>query len=97
MREKATSPEGKALEAAAKYICNLQDGRCPLVMDDYRCQSACAMDTQPWRCWIDHFLTATGVQERTAAKDEIIPDFSRPSQPRDDQWGNYRPAADQDW
>ena len=96
MREKVTHQERKALEMAAKYICNLQDGRCPMVVDNYRCLSACAQDTQPWRCWIDHFMNASGAKETKAAKDKTGPEFSRRSQPRYDPWKNYRPAADQD-
>ena len=52
-RQPATA---KALEKAAKYICTLKCGRCPLVEERFPCQTECSTETLPWRCWLAYFI-----------------------------------------
>jgi hypothetical protein len=57
-------PEELALEQAAKYICNLLGGLCPLVVEEHRCRTPCDLDTLPWQCWIDYFQAATASRQK---------------------------------
>jgi hypothetical protein len=45
----------QALEKAAKYICNIKDGLCPMVVEKMVCRKVCPLDTLPWQCWLTHF------------------------------------------
>ncbi|PLX50833.1 MAG: hypothetical protein C0613_02025 [Desulfobulbaceae bacterium] len=46
----------QALEKAAKKICNLKCGLCPLQEEDFRgCPVACHEEVRPWQCWVAHF------------------------------------------
>ena len=45
-----------ALEQAAKYICSLQWGKCPMAVNKFPCPEVCGADTRPWKCWISYFL-----------------------------------------
>ncbi len=94
MKEKMVSAERKTLEMAAKYICNLRDGLCPMVVENYRCLSACGPETQPWRCWIDHFQTVSGAKAAKTADTKHVREFSSRIRPRREQRGIHRPAAD---
>ena len=47
-----TSSDRRALEKAAKYICNLKDGLCPMVVENMQCRSVCTLETLPWQCWV---------------------------------------------
>ncbi|MGR0480288.1 MAG: hypothetical protein ACTFAL_02470 [Candidatus Electronema sp. V4] len=43
----------RALEKAAKIICTLQFGRCPVREENFPgCPSACHEDVLPWQCWV---------------------------------------------
>ncbi len=53
-----TSPfydEIAALEKAAKYICTLKCGLCPMVVEGFCCEFDCNLETRPWKCWIFYF------------------------------------------
>lgn len=52
----------KALEKAAKYICTLKCGLCPLVVENSPCPQECDLDTPPWQCWVAYFR-AQSLQE----------------------------------
>ncbi len=44
-----------ALEKAAKIICNLKCGLCPLREEDFTgCSYVCDEGIRPWRCWVAH-------------------------------------------
>ena len=46
----------KALEKAAKFICNLKCGLCPLREKDFQgCPYECTEEIKPWQCWVAHF------------------------------------------
>ena len=57
----------KALEKAAKKICNLQCGRCPIQEADFAgCSGACHDEIRPWQCWVGHFKKLSGVSGRSS-------------------------------
>ncbi|WP_446009204.1 hypothetical protein [Candidatus Electrothrix sp.] len=44
-----------ALEKAAKMICTLKYGLCPIREENFSgCPWTCSEDTRPWQCWIAH-------------------------------------------
>lgn len=44
-----------ALEKAAKVICNLKCGFCPIQEEDFSgCPWECREKTLPWQCWVVH-------------------------------------------
>ncbi len=44
-----------ALEKAAKIICNLKCGVCPMREKDFQgCPYECTEEIRPWRCWMAH-------------------------------------------
>ena len=45
----------KALKKAAKYICNLKEGLCPMVVEKSECNTICSLETVPWQCWLALF------------------------------------------
>ncbi len=49
-----------ALERAAKYICTLKSGMCPMTEEKFTCRAECDLETLPWQCWIDFFKQRTG-------------------------------------
>jgi hypothetical protein len=50
--------DGYALEKAAKMICSLKCGLCPMREKDFAgCPSECSENTKPWRCWIAYLKT----------------------------------------
>ncbi len=58
----------QALEKAAKKICNLQCGRCPIKEEDFAgCSVDCDEEVRPWRCWVTHFKTGVNRGEKTAS------------------------------
>lgn len=60
--ERNESALERALEKAAKIICTLQLGRCPVQEKNFPgCPSACHEDVVPWQCWVAYLrATATG-------------------------------------
>jgi hypothetical protein len=44
-----------ALEKAAKYICTLKCGLCPMVVEGFHCEFKCSLETMPWKCWRYYF------------------------------------------
>lgn len=58
----ADNRDGRALEKAAKIICNLKCGLCPMREEDFQgCPYECTEEIRPWRCWMAH-LRAGGPQ-----------------------------------
>ncbi|MBU0682480.1 MAG: hypothetical protein KKD73_13770 [Proteobacteria bacterium] len=46
----------QALERAAKKICNLKCGLCPIREEDFAgCLVSCHEEIKPWQCWVAHF------------------------------------------
>jgi hypothetical protein len=46
-----------ALEKAAKMICTMKLGACPLQEDNFSgCVSNCHADVLPWQCWVAHLV-----------------------------------------
>jgi hypothetical protein len=42
-----------ALEKAAKMICNLKSGLCPMREENFPgCPWQCTEDIRPWQCWV---------------------------------------------
>ena len=52
-----TTPQADnaALESAAKYICTMKCGMCPMTVEQFPCPQSCTLDVQPWQCWISYF------------------------------------------
>ncbi|MGV1100511.1 hypothetical protein ACUUL3_14040 [Thiovibrio sp. JS02] len=56
MAEKKSICAGDAaLEKAAKYICTMKCGKCPMAAEKVQCPKACTMETLPWQCWVAYF------------------------------------------
>lgn len=54
--QKRAERSDKALARAAKYVCNLRCGLCPMREPDFKgCPTACSEETRPWQCWVAHF------------------------------------------
>ena len=54
----ADNRDGRALEKAAKMICNLKCGLCPMREEDFQgCPYECTEEIRPWRCWMAHLRT----------------------------------------
>lgn len=46
----------RALEKAAKMICTMKLGLCPVRESNFTgCPSICQEDTLPWQCWVAYF------------------------------------------
>ena len=46
----------RALEQAAKKICTLKCGLCPVKEKDFAgCHVPCHDEIRPWQCWVAHF------------------------------------------
>ncbi len=55
---------GQALERAAKKICNLKCGLCPLREEDFTgCSMTCHEEIKPWQCWVEHFQKLAALAE----------------------------------
>lgn len=47
-----------ALEKAAKMICTMKLGACPLQEDNFSgCSSNCHVNILPWQCWVTHLMS----------------------------------------
>ncbi len=45
----------RALEKAAKIICGLKCGLCPISEELFQgCPQVCDEQVRPWRCWVFH-------------------------------------------
>ncbi|MCW5210924.1 hypothetical protein VU03_04265 [Desulfobulbus sp. N3] len=45
-----------ALEKAAKMICTMKIGLCPLHEENFSgCHCTCHEEIRPWQCWVIHF------------------------------------------
>ncbi len=58
----------RALEKAAKYVCNTKCGVCPMLVEDFSCPTSCGLETVPWKCWQAFFIDQ--VQGRNKASEE---------------------------
>jgi len=48
---------GRALEEAARMICILKCGRCPLGEKTFQgCPCECNEEVRPWQCWVAHLM-----------------------------------------
>jgi hypothetical protein len=54
------------LEKAAKIICTMKLGLCPLLEENFSgCPSVCHEDVLPWQCWVSYLLeTAADFSEK---------------------------------
>ena len=50
-------PDDEALTKAAKYVCTLKCGRCPMIVEGFACPTKCSLSTIPWQCWLAYFKT----------------------------------------
>lgn len=51
--EKSGCVPETALEEAAKIICTLKCGRCPIKEERFSgCPRVCDEDIRPWQCWV---------------------------------------------
>ena len=49
-----------ALEKAAKVVCNLKCGLCPIHEEGFSgCPYECREEILPWQCWAAHFKEIT--------------------------------------
>ncbi len=65
------SIEEKALIKAAKLICDLKSGLCPIHEPGFSgCPQACTGDIRPWQCWKIHLTTL--------ARNQNNPDIAPP-------------------
>lgn len=53
--ENAILNSNEALIDAAKYICTLKCGRCPMAVEKFPCPQLCTLEVRPWQCWIAYF------------------------------------------
>ncbi|WP_417912783.1 hypothetical protein [Candidatus Electronema sp. TJ] len=52
----------RALEKAAKIICSLQYGRCPVQEKNFPgCPTPCTEDIVPWQCWVAYLRATAAV------------------------------------
>ncbi|MCI5208444.1 MAG: hypothetical protein D3910_06540 [Candidatus Electrothrix sp. ATG2] len=48
-----------ALEKAAKIICNMKVGLCPIHEENFSgCHCTCHDEVRPWQCWVAHLKNA---------------------------------------
>jgi len=72
---------GRALEEAAKMICILKCGRCPLGEKTFQgCPGECNEEVRPWQCWVAHFIELARAKETRQTKGRsVIPQEGMPS------------------
>ena len=56
-KEKIRRRNAKALEDAAKYICTMKSGLCPMAVEKFPCPQTCTQEIRPWQCWVAYFLS----------------------------------------
>ncbi|MBU0946741.1 MAG: hypothetical protein KJ804_06375 [Proteobacteria bacterium] len=67
--EPYSSIEEKALIKAAKLICTLKSGVCPMYEPDFLgCPRTCNEEIRPWQCWVVYLTTIVRNKERTHTK-----------------------------
>lgn len=63
------SIEEQALIKAAKLICNLKSGVCPIYEADFLgCPRPCNEDIRPWQCWVVHLTSLVSNKEKRQTK-----------------------------
>ncbi len=51
-----------ALEKAAKIICTMKCGLCPLREENFSgCPDICTEQTRPWRCWVAYLREVAAI------------------------------------
>jgi len=53
--EDAIEKSNETLINAAKYICTLKCGMCPMAVEKFPCPQVCTVEVKPWQCWIAYF------------------------------------------
>jgi hypothetical protein len=53
--QKSTPRSTGAIEDAAKYICTMKCGMCPMAVEQFPCPQPCTLEVLPWQCWIAYF------------------------------------------
>jgi len=49
-----------ALEKAAKIICNMKVGLCPIQEENFSgCHCTCNDEVRPWQCWVAHLKSVS--------------------------------------
>ncbi|MBU0961782.1 MAG: hypothetical protein KKD01_07760 [Proteobacteria bacterium] len=70
--ERCISIEEKALIKAAKLICNLKSGVCPMYEPDFLgCPHTCNEDIRPWQCWVSYLTTLVSNKGRVQTKSPL--------------------------
>ena len=59
----------EALEGAAKYICTIKCGMCPMAVEQFPCPQACTLEVRPWQCWVVYFQR----KQQTLSEKELQP------------------------
>jgi hypothetical protein len=60
MQKKKEKTMELALEKAAKIICNMKSGLCPMREENFSgCPWACTEDIRPWQCWVAYLREPT--------------------------------------
>ncbi|WP_339135403.1 MAG: hypothetical protein WGN25_17835 [Candidatus Electrothrix sp. GW3-4] len=60
MQQKTEQRMERALEKAAKMICTLKCGLCPIREENFSgCPWQCTEETRPWQCWVAHLQEPT--------------------------------------
>ncbi|WPD23239.1 MAG: hypothetical protein Q3M24_05660 [Candidatus Electrothrix aestuarii] len=60
MQENSEKKMEIALEKAAKMICDLKSGLCPMREKRFSgCPWACTENTRPWQCWVAYLRDST--------------------------------------
>jgi hypothetical protein len=56
-KKKMRRGSAKALDDAAKYICTMKYGLCPMAAEKFPCPQTCTQEIRPWQCWVTYFLS----------------------------------------
>ena len=66
------STDKKALIKAAKIICDLKSGTCPINEPDFlACPHACTEEIRPWQCWVTYLMALSGDTTATEPADSL--------------------------
>ena len=73
--EERSSVDSMALVRAAKVICDLKSGLCPINEAGFSgCPFVCGEDTRPWQCWVVYLRAGVeqGVTEEEARRMGLV-------------------------
>ncbi len=66
------STDKKALIKAAKIICDLKSGTCPIHEPNFfGCPRACTEEIRPWQCWVTYLVALSGNTTTTEPADNL--------------------------